>query len=445
MEGFEEDTDFRRGKGTFEKVERAMRILREKRLPFGISCCYTSKNVEMIGSEAYFDQMIDWGARFCWFFTYMPVGKAAVPELMVTAEQRRFMYRQVRAFRETKPLFTLDFWNDGEYPKGCIVLEPGQRRHSPRGGRVHRQAPGQAVRLHRLQAGDGARAGLQGGAPMSPRQRERDRWQRDERVRAGHFTWWEYVLTILVLLALPVLPALVFSNTSVLQTTPVRFVVYYVVYCGLVAGLFCAITTWQKRILLDRPLQTLCDAARRVASGDFSVTITPPHPPEKADYMDVMFTDFNRMVAELGSIQTLKDDFVANVSHEIKTPLAVIRSYVEALESPGLSEETRRQYMATIVEATDKLSTLVSNILRLNKLENQKITARPEPYDLCRQLGDCVLGFEELWDRKRIEPMVDIEEQAMLNADAGMMELVWNNLLSNAIKFTPEGGLVTLR
>ena len=64
MEGFEEDTDFRRGKGTFAKVERAMRILREKRLPFGISCCYTSKNVEMIGSEAYFDQMIDWGARF---------------------------------------------------------------------------------------------------------------------------------------------------------------------------------------------------------------------------------------------------------------------------------------------------------------------------------------------------------------------------------------------
>ena len=121
VEGFEKDTDFRRGEGTFAQVERAMEILRRKRLPFGISCCYTSRNVEMIGSEAYFDQMIDWGARFCWFFTYMPVGKAAVPELMVTAEQRRFMYRQVRAFRETKPLFTLDFWNDGEYPGGCIA------------------------------------------------------------------------------------------------------------------------------------------------------------------------------------------------------------------------------------------------------------------------------------------------------------------------------------
>lgn len=126
VEGFENDTDFRRGKGTFNKVEKAMAILKEKRLPFGISCCYTSKNVDMIGSEAYFDQMIEWGAKFCWFFTYMPIGKAAVPELMVSAEQRAFMYEQVRKFRETKPLFTLDFWNDGEYSGGCLA---GGRRY----------------------------------------------------------------------------------------------------------------------------------------------------------------------------------------------------------------------------------------------------------------------------------------------------------------------------
>ena len=121
VEGFEAATDFRRGEGTFAAVERAMSILREKKLPFGLSCCYTSKNVEMIGSEEYFDQMIAWGARFCWLFTYMPVGNEAVPELMVTAEQRKFMYEQVRKFRETKPLFTLDFWNDGEYSGGCLA------------------------------------------------------------------------------------------------------------------------------------------------------------------------------------------------------------------------------------------------------------------------------------------------------------------------------------
>ncbi len=121
VEGFEEPTDFRRGKGTFAHVERAMAILREKKLPFGISCCYTSKNVEVIGSEAYFDQMIEWGARFCWLFTYMPVGKEAVTELMVTPEQRKFMYETVHQFQEIKPLFTLDFWNDGQYSEGCLA------------------------------------------------------------------------------------------------------------------------------------------------------------------------------------------------------------------------------------------------------------------------------------------------------------------------------------
>lgn len=126
VEGFEEETDLRRGRGTFEKVERAMALLRKKKLPFGASCCYTWANVEVIGSEAYFDQLIAWGAKFCWFFTYMPVGKKAVPELMVTAAQRKYMYEQVRRFRRTKPLFTLDFWNDGEYAGGCLA---GGRRY----------------------------------------------------------------------------------------------------------------------------------------------------------------------------------------------------------------------------------------------------------------------------------------------------------------------------
>lgn len=104
----------------------AMRILRENRLPFGVSCCYTRANAETIGSEAYFDKMIEWGAKFAWFFTYMPVGSDAVPDLMVTAEQRKAMYRSVRAFRNTKPLFTMDFWNDGDYVGGCIA---GGRRY----------------------------------------------------------------------------------------------------------------------------------------------------------------------------------------------------------------------------------------------------------------------------------------------------------------------------
>lgn len=121
VEGFEEETDFRRGAGTYKAVVKAMEILKDKKLPFGISCCYTSKNADTIGSEKYFDDMIAKGAKFAWFFTYMPVGKDAVPELLANAEQREYMYYQIRKFRSTKPIFTMDFWNDGEYVNGCIA------------------------------------------------------------------------------------------------------------------------------------------------------------------------------------------------------------------------------------------------------------------------------------------------------------------------------------
>lgn len=121
VEGFEEETDSRRGKGTYKSLTRAMEILKRKKLPFGISCCYTSKNTDVIGSEKYIDDMVEKGAKFAWFFTYMPIGIDAVPELLATAEQREYMYNQIREFRKTKPIFTMDFWNDGEYIDGCIA------------------------------------------------------------------------------------------------------------------------------------------------------------------------------------------------------------------------------------------------------------------------------------------------------------------------------------
>lgn len=121
VEGFEEATDFRRGQGTYQAVMRAMDILYEKKLPFGASCCYTSKNVDSISSEAYIDHLIEKGALFAWFFHYMPVGNAAVTELLPAPEQREVMYHKLREYRGTKPIFTIDFQNDGEYINGCIA------------------------------------------------------------------------------------------------------------------------------------------------------------------------------------------------------------------------------------------------------------------------------------------------------------------------------------
>lgn len=121
LEGFEDANDSRRGEGVFEKVKNAMKLLKEHRLPFGISTCYTSRNYADISSEEFFDYMIDSGALFVWFFHYMPVGNSAAVELLPTPKQREEVYHRIRAFRETKPIFSMDFQNDAEFVGGCIA------------------------------------------------------------------------------------------------------------------------------------------------------------------------------------------------------------------------------------------------------------------------------------------------------------------------------------
>ncbi len=195
----------------------------------------------------------------------------------------------------------------------------------------------------------------------------------------------------------------------------------------------------------DRPMKELARAADRVAHGDFSVYIPPVHPSNRYDYLDRMCLDFNKMVAELGSMETMRTDFVANVSHEIKTPIAGIQNYAQLLGKPGLTEKEKENYTAAILSSTHRLSALITNILRLNKLESQQITPKYETYDLCRQLSDCALGFETIWEEKEIDFEAELEDRATIRADESLMELVWNNLLSNAFKFTEPGGSVALR
>ena len=126
LEGFEEATDGRRGEGVYQRVIGAMELLKAKKLPFGISACYTSANVDSIASEAFMDQIIDLGASFIWYFHYMPIGNDAVPELLPTPEQREYMFHRIREIRATKPIFAMDFQNDGEFVGGCIA---GGRRY----------------------------------------------------------------------------------------------------------------------------------------------------------------------------------------------------------------------------------------------------------------------------------------------------------------------------
>ena len=217
------------------------------------------------------------------------------------------------------------------------------------------------------------------------------------------------------------------------------------IYWSAVAVGLTLFTRKKMRDTYEEPLHRLADATQQVAEGDFSVYVPTIHTSDKLDYLDVMILDFNKMVEELGSVETLKTDFVSNVSHEMKTPIAVIKNYAEILRMKNISDEEKAEYARSIEEAAGHLSSLISNILKLNKLENQRIDPEIGSYDLCGQLEEAILHYEELWDEKELELEVDMEEKAVIQADPSLMELVWNNLLSNAIKFTEHGGKVTVR
>lgn len=269
--------------------------------------------------------------------------------------------------------------------------------------------------------------------------------EEDPRVRRRAFSWRMFFLILLVLCVLSAANVFImelFLKMDVFSILAGMGVGTYWVGMAFVAAIVIHQVSCAK---YDKPMRRLSRAMRAVAQGDFSVRVQPVHKRSQFDYMDLMFEDFNSMVAELSSIETMKDDFIANVSHEIKTPLAIIRGYASALEREDLTQEERREYAQTVATASENLSLLISNILKLNKLENQEIVPNAQPYDLTRQLSDCALYHEELWEKKNIEFDAQLEERVMIMADESMLEIVFNNLIANAIKFTEPGGRVLLR
>lgn len=216
-----------------------------------------------------------------------------------------------------------------------------------------------------------------------------------------------------------------------------------VLYWSAIAVGLTLFTRRQVQKTYEEPMHKLAEATKKVAEGDFSIYIAPLHTLEKTDYLDQMLVDFNKMVEELGSIETLKTDFFSNVSHEIKTPLAIIQNNAELLCREKLTQQ-QKYYADTIFDASKRLSDLISNLLKLNKLEKQAISPALETYDLCEQLAQCALNYEPAWEKQGLEFDADMEDYAEISADSALMELVWNNLFSNAVKFTEPGGRITL-
>ena len=213
---------------------------------------------------------------------------------------------------------------------------------------------------------------------------------------------------------------------------------------ALLSLIFTIIDSIRRKITVEKPVKEIITAAEKIVQGDFSVRIKPQNYVAVDGNFNQIIDCFNKMAEELGSVETLRTDFIANVSHEMKTPLAVMQNYGKLLQSPDLQVEQRVEYAKGVTDAARRMADMMTNILKLNRLENQQIYPKSEEFDLGEQLCECLLQYENVWEKKKIEIETNIAEDVKVLADAELLSHVWNNLFSNAFKFTKEGGKVSV-
>ena len=275
------------------------------------------------------------------------------------------------------------------------------------------------------------------------------KWRK--RTRSWLFSLWRYlfffllmafVISCCMVLFLNMMTrttGLTLTRAHIEQAAKVTFlnVMLLSLLCTLIDGI-------RRRFMVERPVRKIVQAAEQIMKGDFSVRIPPLSSMDNMSGFGVIAEYFNQMAEELSGTETLRTDFIANVSHELKTPLAVMQNYGTMLQQPGLPEEKRMEYAQAVTDASRRLADLITNILKLNKLENQQIYPKSETYNLGEQLCACLLAFESAWEDKGLEIETDVEEEVMIEGDKDLLSLVWSNLFSNAVKFTQPGGRVSL-
>ena len=214
------------------------------------------------------------------------------------------------------------------------------------------------------------------------------------------------------------------------------------ILCSIVviATFFTVADIIRRKIMIDKPVKEILSATQKIAEGDFSVRLKPKHSYDKYNEYDMIKENLNAMAMELEKNEVLKTDFISNVSHEIKTPVSIIKSYASLLE-----KETdigkRTEYRHQIALASNRLSELVTNILQLNKLENQALKLEYKMIRLDDMLADSIINFERIIEEKKLEIECDFDE-VVVSSSKSYLEIIWNNLISNAIKFTEPGGKV---
>lgn len=263
--------------------------------------------------------------------------------------------------------------------------------------------------------------------------------------KKGHFKLWRYfsgivfvagftIFTIVTLVWLLLFELKIIETDLYLKRVPILLVL---VFGTLLGG--CITFFVRKNII--RPIQNMSDAFEELSKGNFDVKIPED---ERIDEIREIIQHFNRMTYDLSHIETLRNDFVADVSHEFKTPIASIEGYATLLQDERLTPERRSRYVEKILDNSRKLSGLCSSILMLSKLENQELVPNKREYRLDEQIRKAVLMLENRWNAKNIEFDIELEKQVYFGSEE-LIAQVWSNIIDNAIRYSPIGGVIGIR
>ena len=247
-----------------------------------------------------------------------------------------------------------------------------------------------------------------------------------------------FLITVTVVVSIGIL---IFSKVKDFETSILAiFVLLYILFTALI---FFIIDYIRRNIIIQKPLNDILDATNLISKGEFDIKLKPRHNYNNYDELDKIMININKMAIGLRNDEILKKDFISNFSHEIKTPIAIMNGYINLLKRNEMSKEERDEYIDKLYNSSINLSNLISNILKLNMLENSEMELID--VNLSNVLENVIISYDELINNKKINLDIDMDDRLIKYTNESFIQLIFSNLISNAIKFSKYEGIVEIK
>ena len=248
-----------------------------------------------------------------------------------------------------------------------------------------------------------------------------------------------FLITVSVVVSIGIL---IYSKVKDFSVSSLSIIV--LLYIMFTALIFYVIDYLRRNIIINKPLNDILDATYLISKGEFDIKLNPRHNKDYYDELDKIMININKMANDLKNEEILKKDFISNFSHEIKTPIAVMSGYIDLLLKKGITKEEKELYINKLSNSMKNLFILISNILKLNKLDRDEEIELKE-VNLSLILENVLVSFEEKIIEKNINLDIDIDDKLFKNTNETFIQIIFSNLISNAIKFSKDSIIIKLK